>query len=71
MMLKTVIPGEVFATATRQLLGSAIFRRPRLHVRFGENRCDGTIKFFEAHGDARKVIDAKSQHGREQQGRNS
>ncbi len=58
--------GEVLAAAVMKLFGASSLRRSRLHVRFGQTRPDGTVDFFEAHGDAEKVLEAVRTHGKQE-----
>lgn len=44
--------------AIRQIVGKLQLPRKMLHVRFGRQRPDGTIEFFEGHGDGDKVLEA-------------
>lgn len=50
--------GDLLADAISKLFGRPLLRRSRLHVRYGQQRPDGSVDFFEAHGDAEKVIEA-------------
>lgn len=44
--------------AIRQIVGAFQLPRTKLHVRFGRQRPDGTVEFFEGHGDGDKVLEA-------------
>jgi hypothetical protein len=61
--------GDLLATAITPLFGAGLLRRSRLHVRYGHQRPDGTVDFFEAHGDAEKVIEAIRAQGSKRDGR--
>lgn len=50
--------GDLLAAAITRLFGRPLLRRSRLHVRYGQRRPGGSVDFFEAHGDAEKVIEA-------------
>ena len=49
---------DLLIGAITKLLGALLLRRPRLNVRFGQGQPDGTVDFFEAHGDADSVFTA-------------
>jgi hypothetical protein len=60
--------GDLLAGAITRLFGAPLRRRSRLHVRYGQQRSDGSVDFFEAHGDAEKVIEAIRAHANKRGG---
>lgn len=48
----------LLVNAIRQIVGALQQPWTRLHVRFGRQQPDGTIEYFEGHGDADKVLEA-------------
>ena len=49
---------KLLVLAIRQIMGALQLSRTKLHVRFGRQRPDGTVEYFEGHGDADKVLEA-------------
>lgn len=59
---------NLLVNAIRQIVGALQLQRTRLHVRFGRQRPDGTVEFFEGHGDGDKVLEAIRLYGEGQAG---
>lgn len=55
--------GTLLAAAVTRLFGPLALRRSRLHVRFGQHQRGGTVNYFEAHGEADKVLTAMRTYG--------
>ena len=49
---------DLLMHAIRQIVGTLQLPRQKLHLRFGQQRPDGTVDYLEVHGDADKVIEA-------------
>ena len=56
-------PTEILLAAIERLFGSGLPSRSRLHVAFGQQRADGSVHYFEAHGKGSEVIEAIRAHG--------
>ena len=48
----------LLVNAIRQIVGALQLPGTKLHVRFGRQRPDGTIVYFEGHGDGDRVLEA-------------
>ena len=49
---------QLLVHAIRRIVGALQLPRTKLHVRFGRQRPDGTVEYFEGDGDGDKVLEA-------------
>jgi len=49
---------QLLVHAIRQIVGASQPSQTKLHVRFGRQGPDGTVEYFEGHGDGDKVLEA-------------